>query len=86
MLKAAVDEQAEFVERKRGSYQNYERVGVDRGKAPVSSPASQLHGSRHIFDSYRADDVTAQLSSDKQTKETRAIINKQDMNLVRIIR
>lgn len=90
LLKAAVEEQTEFVERKRGSYQNYKTVGVDRGKPPVSSPASQLHGSRHIFDSYRAEDVTAQLSHfcapDKQIKETRAIINKQDMSLVWIIR
>lgn len=49
------------VQSRRGSYQNHERVGVDRGQPPVSSPASQLHGSRHIFDSY-SEPMTSQPS------------------------
>lgn len=38
-------------------YQNDQRLAVDRRQTPVSSPASQLHGSRHVF-MEEASDVT----------------------------
>lgn len=42
-------------------YQNNQRLGVDGRQTPVSSPASQLHGSRHVL-MEEASDVTGYLA------------------------
>lgn len=42
-------------------YQNYQRLGVNRRQTPVSSPASQLHGGRHVGFMDGAGDVTVYL-------------------------